>query len=197
MSRARHHRNVLWAVRLEIVELLTQFSPPPCTWCCRNKILAKFRQTSAALVTYSHHRPFYPRHLHSCPEDGGNRFLRDVGQRPRFESHQSTLHSVLTPSCPTSCCDKWIGLRTPLQAGRPRDRSFSPGRGKISTSSRPGLKPTQPPIQWVPGIKRPRREADSSPPTSGSILHSPIRLHGAVHRDIFTFTVVVSFGLRR
>jgi hypothetical protein len=29
-----------------------------------------------------------------------------------------------------------------------------------STSFGPALGPTQPPIQWVPGVKRPGREAD-------------------------------------
>jgi hypothetical protein len=56
--------------------------------------------------------------------------------------------------------------------GRPRGRSSSPCRGKIfhfSTSSRPNLGPTQPPIQWVPGVKRPEREADHSPPTSAEV----------------------------
>jgi hypothetical protein len=53
-------------------------------------------------------------------------------------------------------------------------RSSSPGRLKnflFSTSSRPVLGLTQPPIQWVtgalsPGVKRPGRESDYSPPTS-------------------------------
>jgi hypothetical protein len=47
-----------------------------------------------------------------------------------------------------------------LRAGWPRCRSSSPGRDKIfsSTSCRPALGPTQPPIQWVlrtssPGVK--------------------------------------------
>jgi hypothetical protein len=57
---------------------------------------------------------------------------------------------------------------------------------------RRALGPTQSPIQRVPGdlslgIKRPRREADHSPPSSAEVkewvepyLHSPIRLHGVV-----------------
>jgi hypothetical protein len=30
----------------------------------------------------------------------------------------------------------------------------------FSTESRPALGPTQPPIQWIPGVKRPVRDAD-------------------------------------
>jgi hypothetical protein len=52
------------------------------------------------------------------------------------------------------------------------DRGSNPGRGKIfimSTTCRPTLGPTKPPIQWVrgsisPGVKRSGREADHSPP---------------------------------
>jgi hypothetical protein len=29
--------------------------------------------------------------------------------------------------------------------------------------------PAQPPIQWVPGVKRPGREADDSPPASAEV----------------------------
>jgi hypothetical protein len=39
--------------------------------------------------------------------------------------------------------------------------------------SRPSLKPTQPPVQWVPGlsrvIKRPGRDVDPSPPFSAEV----------------------------
>jgi hypothetical protein len=45
-----------------------------------------------------------------------------------------------------------------LRAGRLRNRSSSPTRGKIlllSMSSRPALGPTQPPIQQVPGVLSP------------------------------------------
>jgi hypothetical protein len=55
----------------------------------------------------------------------------------------------------------------------------------LITASRTALRPTQPPIQWVPGalslgVKRPGREADHSPPSSAEVtecmelyLHSP------------------------
>jgi hypothetical protein len=65
----------------------------------------------------------------------------------------------------------------------------SPDRVKkflFYTLSRPTLGPTQPPIEWVlralsPGVKRPVREADHSPPSSAEVkklylyIQSPIR----------------------
>jgi hypothetical protein len=44
----------------------------------------------------------------------------------------------------------------------------------FTTASRPALRPTQPPIRWVPAIrspsiKRPRREADHSPSSSAEV----------------------------
>jgi hypothetical protein len=59
------------------------------------------------------------------------------------------------------------------------------------TASRPALKPTQPPIQWVLGalslgIKQPGREADHSPPSTVEVKNGgtrsplPIRFHGVV-----------------
>jgi hypothetical protein len=81
------------------------------------------------------------------------------------------------------------GYRDWLRAGRPRSRNSSPDREKnflFSTSSRPALGPTQPLIQWVPGalspgVKRPRREADHSPPCRAQeYVGLYIRLHGIV-----------------
>jgi hypothetical protein len=64
-----------------------------------------------------------------------------------------------------------------LRARRPRGRSSSPGEVKnflFSMSSRPALGSTQAPIQWVPGalspgVKRPGREDDHSPPASAEV----------------------------
>jgi hypothetical protein len=44
------------------------------------------------------------------------------------------------------------------------------------TASRPDLEPTQPAIQWIlgalsSGIKRPRHEANHSPPTTAGVSH--------------------------
>jgi hypothetical protein len=44
------------------------------------------------------------------------------------------------------------------------------GSTVFSSPRRPdALGPTQPPIQWVPGVKRQGREADHSPPTSTEV----------------------------
>jgi hypothetical protein len=65
-------------------------------------------------------------------------------------------------------------------AGRPGDRGSIPGRGKIfplASVSRPALGPTQPPVQWVPGVlspgvkSRPGRDADHSPLPSAVVFN--------------------------
>jgi len=37
---------------------------------------------------------------------------------------------------------------------------------------RPALEPTQSPIQWIAGVKRPEREADHSPPSSAEVKNA-------------------------
>jgi hypothetical protein len=53
-------------------------------------------------------------------------------------------------------------------------RGSNPGRSKnfLFTTPRPTLGPTQPPIQWVPGLKRQGSEADHSPPSSAEVKSS-------------------------
>jgi hypothetical protein len=81
----------------------------------------------------------------------------------------------------------------------------SAGAGNFSLRHRvqPGLVPTQPLIQWVsvaisPGIKRPGREADHSPPSSAEVKNACsytstppyvfMAWYFVKHRDSFTFT---------
>jgi hypothetical protein len=76
----------------------------------------------------------------------------------------------------------------------------------FTTASRTTLGPTQPPIQWVPGalslrVKRPRCEADHSPPSTAEVkewvalyLHSPLRLHGVVLRSSTETTLPFIFN---
>jgi hypothetical protein len=43
----------------------------------------------------------------------------------------------------------------------------------LTSVSRPALEPTQPPVQWVPGVLSPRpgRDADHSPPSSAEVVN--------------------------
>jgi hypothetical protein len=73
--------------------------------------------------------------------------------------------------------DRYLCFGRSLRAGWPRGQSSSPSGVKIflfSRSSSPLLRSTQPPIQWVPGalspgVKRPGREVEHSPPSSAEI----------------------------
>jgi hypothetical protein len=73
----------------------------------------------------------------------------------------------------------------------------------FTTVSRPALRPTQPPIQWVPGalslgVKRPGHEADHSSPSSTEVKNVKLYLRSPdtpswrgsqlKHRDDLTFT---------
>ena len=64
--------------------------------------------------------------------------------------------------------------------------------------SRPALRPTQPPIQWVkgsfPGVKRPGRGVDHPPPSSAEVkikveiyLYSPLGLRGLFYGGLYLY----------
>jgi hypothetical protein len=86
---------------------------------------------------------------------------------------------VYTNLLETGNQDSVVGIATgcKLDARGVRVLALSPSGAKnflFSMWSRPALGPTQPPIQWVPGVlspgvKRPWREADHSPPTSAEV----------------------------
>jgi hypothetical protein len=63
--------------------------------------------------------------------------------------------------------DRAIGVRSPAGA-----RIFP-----LASVSRPALGPTQPPVQWVPGVLSPGvkarlgRDADHSPPSSAEVVN--------------------------
>jgi hypothetical protein len=77
---------------------------------------------------------------------------------------------------------------------------FSAGEGifLFTTASNPALGPIQPSIQWEPGIKRPEREADHSPPPIADVKNAwretstlPyvfMSWYFVMPRDSFTFT---------
>jgi hypothetical protein len=57
-----------------------------------------------------------------------------------------------------------------LWAGQMRDWSLSPGKIKnLFHGIQTKLTPTQPPSQWVPGVRRPEHEPGHSPPSSAKI----------------------------
>jgi hypothetical protein len=68
--------------------------------------------------------------------------------------------------------DSSVGIATGYGLDDQGGGSSSPGRVKnfhFSIASRPALGSTQPPLKWVPGVKREGREADHSPPTSAEV----------------------------
>jgi hypothetical protein len=120
-----------------------------------------------------------------------------------------------------SYCGQWAGLAQYYSAGLRAEWSriwvtVGAGNFLFTTTSRPALGPTQPPIEWVPGahslgVKRPGHEADHSPPSSAEVKErvepSSTSRYSFVawcsvkkrHRNNFTFTFylsVANFNLR-
>jgi len=68
-----------------------------------------------------------------------------------------------------------VNIVTWLWAGQPGfDSRYWKGIFVCTTASRQILKPTQPPIQWIPEalstvVERPGREADRSPPSGAEV----------------------------
>jgi hypothetical protein len=106
-----------------------------------------------------------------------------------YNSLQSVLSSLTNR-------DSSVGIALGYGRDDRCSRVRFPGRGLgiflFDNMSRPVLRPTQPPVQWVPGalsfrVNRPGHEADHSPLSSAEVnecvefyLHSPIRLHCGV-----------------
>jgi hypothetical protein len=78
----------------------------------------------------------------------------------------------------------WVGIAQWCSAGlRARCRGVripaEAGNFLFTTASKPALRPTQPPIQWVPwafslGVKRPERETDHSPPSIAKVKNGVV-----------------------
>jgi len=64
-----------------------------------------------------------------------------------------------------------VGIATDYRLNGP---GSNPGGDEIFCPSRPALGPTQPPVQWVPGLSRgnlqPGHAADHSPPSSAVVM---------------------------
>jgi hypothetical protein len=93
---------------------------------------------------------------------------RDLSRRTQHNVPDLKILTVL--SIGWGSWDSVVGIATgyELDDGGVGVRALI-GSRMFSTSSRPALGPTQPPIQWVPGVKRPGREADRSSPTTAEV----------------------------
>jgi hypothetical protein len=84
-------------------------------------------------------------------------------------------------------CNSSVDKVTTLQRVRPEQPARFPAEARgfrYTASSRPGLRSTQPLIQWVPGVKRQEHETDRLPASSAEIkdalelyVSPSIRLH--------------------
>jgi hypothetical protein len=99
---------------------------------------------------------------------GAELSLEIKGTSARQENPQTqckTLVTVLKQGNRGPCSS--VGIATSYGLDGPGIQSLS-GRD-FSHTSRPALGPTQPPVQWIPGVKRPGCGADHPPPSSAEV----------------------------
>jgi hypothetical protein len=66
-----------------------------------------------------------------------------------------------------------VSIATELRDGTSGFHSrYELGIFLFATASRTALVPTQPPMQWVPGVKRPGREGNYSSPSSAEVKNA-------------------------
>ena len=87
-------------------------------------------------------------------------------------THQKRKEQFLR--CFNACVGRIAWSVQRVATGRTVRESNRGGRRDFPRLSRPDLGPTQPPVQWVPGLsrgkERPGRDADPSPPSSAVVM---------------------------
>jgi hypothetical protein len=110
------------------------------------------------LNSYSCVTTFIPEFLVSSPVSSC--ILKFYGSKCYIPN--SSFPSITLSIWESGCLSRYSDW---LRATQMSGRSSSPGKGKnflFSTSSRPVLGPTQPPIQWIPGALSPGGKAAGS-----------------------------------
>jgi hypothetical protein len=147
-------------------------------WVIRS---TQFTETSCVI---SKRKYWYPQEIIYCNSViWFNRFSSRVKMIPpplRISCHITVTSLLFTLFSISSSSKGWSSIPSRIK------------NSLFSTLSRPVLRPTQPPIQWVlgalsPGVKRPVRQSDHSPLTSAEVKNTwiytstpLIRLHGVV-----------------
>jgi hypothetical protein len=119
------------------------------------------------------------------------RVLEEMGVKLISLDHFWSWYSLVSIATGYGLNNRGVGILVPV------------GSRIFSTSPRPALGPTQPPILWIaedlsPGLKRPGRElilhlqlVPRSRKCGSIYIHSPIRLHGVVLNYLNTGTTLL------